>query len=426
VTWGRQLSGQLLTGFLGECSNGVAQVFATIQQVESAFTGHPANGDMPLVYLIPSGLPVNTRWIDNLQVSHTLVPYKLVRPLGWTSGYNGVKLYVYDCNNPGIDNCFMTFTQNGSTVTFDYNSTGNVSYSPEYSSANGFTLGVMTMNQALYNGVDLPWMEGAGWVVDFVLSPANLTVSDLAGQISGRSGNQIVNQVPGVVPSLLSSSHNLMLIPTQLGLQRTIQGTGAGTYTYASIAPPNPATPASEFSALLPAGATAIVPGERSFTLQNVACTAATKDSVLLGPDNQSVLIGTSESNKTFNVLIAQRYDVQSGAGTTATKAPQGQQIQLSGLTLNAGEQLLLWTDPAIGQVGISNPGAAKNFNVTISALDPATGNAKASKTVSGSVAANADFKLTIPDWTLGNAPTSQSGALHALLPAGFHMPALT
>jgi hypothetical protein len=168
------------------------------------------------------------------------------------------------------------------------------------------------------------------------------------------------------------------------------------------------------------------VPGERSFTLQNVACTTATKDGVLLGPDNQSVLLTTSESNKTFDVVIAQRYDVQTGTGTTATKTPQAQQVQLSGITLNAGEQLLLWTDPAIGQVGISNPGAAKTFNVTISAFDTSTTTAKATKTVAGSVAANADFKLNIADWTLGNTPTTQAAALHALLPAGFQMPALS
>jgi hypothetical protein len=424
-TWGRQLSGQLLSSFLGQCANGTAQVFTTIQQVEAAFSGHPANGDMPLVYLIPSGLPVNSQWINNLQVSHTLVPYKLVRPLGWTSGYNGVKLYLYDCNNPGNDNCYITFTQSGSTVTFNYGATGSVNYSPAYSSANGFTLGVMTLSQALLNSVDLPWMDGAGWVVDFVLSPATLSVNNSSGQVSGTSGNQLLNQVPGVIPSLLSFAHNLMLIPTQLGLQRTIQGTGTGSYSYASIAPPNPSTPASAFSALLPAGAAAVVPKERSLTLKNVACTSATKDGVLLGPDNQSIQISTSDANKSFDVLIAQRYDVQSGAGATATTTQQAQQVTVSGLALNAGEQVLVWTDPAIGQVGVSNPGAAKNFNVTISTLDSTTGNAKATKTVAGSVAANADFKMTIADWTLANTPATQAGALHALLPAGFKMPAV-
>ncbi len=424
-TWGRQLSGQLLSSFLGQCANGTAQVFTTIQQVEAAFSGHPTNGDMPLVYLIPSGLPVNSQWINNLQVSHTLVPYKLVRPLGWTSGYNGVKLYLYDCNNPGNDNCFITFTQSGSTVTFNYGATGSANYSPAYSSANGFTLGVMTLSQTLLNSVDLPWMDGAGWVVDFVLSPATLSVNNSGGQVSGASGNQLMNQVPGVIPSLLSFAHNLMLIPTQLGLQRTIQGTGTGSYSYASIAPPNPSTPASAFSALLPAGATAVVPKERSLTLKNVACTSATKDGVLLGPDNQSMQITTSDANKTFDVLIAQRYDVQSGAGAAATTTPQAQQVTLSGLALNAGEQVLVWTDQAIGQVGVSNPGAAKNFSVTISTLDSTTGNAKATKTVAGTVAANADFKMTIADWTLANTPATQAGALHALLPAGFTMPAV-
>jgi len=423
VTWGRQLSGQLLSAFLGQCANGTAQVLSTIQQIESAFSGNTANGDMPLVYLLPSGLPVNTKWIDNLEVSHVLTPYKLVRPLNWTSGYDGVQLYLYDCNNPGLDNCFITFTQNGSTVTFDYNSTGNQNYIPAYSSANGFTLGVMTLAQALYNGVDLPWMDGAGWVLEFILSPATLTVNNLAGQISGISGDSLVNQVPGVIPYLFSSSHNLMMIPPQLGLQRTIQGTATGTYTYASIAPPDPTTPASDFSVLLPAGATGIVPGARGFTLQNVACTTATKDVLVLGPDNQSIQISTSDTNKTFDVLIAQRYDVQSGTGTTATKTPQAQLVKLSGVTLNPGEQLLLWTDAAIGQVGVSNPGAAKTFNVSISTLDSTTGNAVKSQTVAGSVAASADFKVTIADWTLGSAPTTQSGGLRALLPAGFKAP---
>jgi hypothetical protein len=425
-TWGRQLSGQLLSSFLGECANGTAQVLTSVQQVETAFSGHPATGDMPLVYLIPSGLPVNSQWINNLQVSHTLVPYKLVRPLGWTSGYNGVKLYLYDCNNPGNDDCFITLTQSGSTVTFNYGATGSVNYSPAYSSANGFTLGVMTLAQALLDPVDLPWMDGAGWVVDFVLSPATLSVNNSGGQVSGTSGNQLMNQVPGVIPSLLSFAHNLMLIPTQLGLQRTIQGTGTGTYTYASIAPPNPSTPASAFSALLPQGATAVVPKERSLTLQNVACTTATKDGVLLGPDNQSMQISTSDANKTFNVLIAQHYDVQTGAGASASTTPQAQEVKLSGLALTAGEQVLVWTDPAIGQVGVSNPGAAKSFNVTISTLDPTTGTAKATKTVAGSVAANADFKITIADWTLAGTPATQDGALHALLPAGFQMPAVS
>jgi hypothetical protein len=420
IDWGRQMSGELLSQFFSQCLNGTAQVMTTVQQVEQAFSGHPTRDNMPLVFFIPSGLPVTSTWFNALLAGHTLAPYKLVRPAGWASGYNGVKLYIYDCNFPGNDSCFLTLTQSGSTVTFDYN---NAAYTPAYSSANGFTLGVATMDQALYNGVDLPWMSGAGWVVDFVLSPATLAVSNLAGQVTGASAGTLVAQLPGVIPSLLSSAHNLMMIPTQLALQRTIQGTGTGTYTYVSIAPPDPTTPASAFSALLPQGANAVVPRERGFSLQNVACSSATKDVVLLGPDNRSIQISTNDANKTFNALISQRYDVQSGAAPGVKTSQQMQYVQLEGLSLKAGEQVLLWTDTALGQVGVSNTGAAKNFSVTVSTVDAATGKASASQNVAGSVAANGDFVAVIPNWQQLAAPTTKQGALGALLPANFQKP---
>ena len=423
IDWGRQMSGELLSQFFSQCVNGQAQVLTSIQQVESAFSGTQTRDNMPLVFFIPSGLPVTGQWFNDLLAGHTIAPYKLVRPLGWSSGFNGVQLYIYDCNNPGNDNCFITFTQNGSTVSFDYGSSGDIAYNPAYSSANGFTLGVATMDQALYTSVDLPWMSGAGWIVEFVLSPATLAVSNLAGQVTGQSGSNIAAQVPGVIPSLLSSAHNLMLIPPQLGLQRTIQGTGNGTYTYVSIAPPGSAPPATAFSALLPQGANAIVPGERGFTLQNVPCSPATKDVILVGPDNQSIQITTNDANKTFNALIAQRYHVQSGAAPNVKTTQEMQVIQIETLSLKAGEHLLLWTDAAIGQVGLSNTGAAKNFTLTVSSADPTSGKVTASQHVAGSVAANGDFAATIPSWQNLAVPTTRQGVLHALLPANFQMP---
>lgn len=422
ITWARQLSGELLASFLEQCQNGDSQVMTTLQYIEKAFGDlNLPMGELPLVFLIPSGLPVSIKWLENIAVSHTLVPYKLVRPLGWTSGYDGVKLYLYDCNAPGNDESFITFKQDGSTVTFDYADGGGADYHPRYSSADKFTLGVQSMNDAVYRGVDLPWMTGDGWVLEFVLSPATLTVSNLAGQITGISGEKLVSQLPGVVPSLFGSEHNLVMIPPQLALKRTIQGTGSGTYSYASIAPPK--APASALSSLLPQGATAVVPRERGFTLRNVPCTKSTKDVVLVGPDNQSIQIGTNDSKKTFDVLIAQHYEVQSGSAPNQTTTHQMQLVHLNGLTLNAGEELLLWTDAAMGQVGISNPGAAKNFTVTVSSLDASSKNPTATHTVAGSVAANADFRMMIPDWKLADAPSTEKGKLRKLLPANFQMP---
>ena len=418
IGWARQMSGQLLTNFLGQCANGAAQIMTSIQQVEQTFSGTQTAHNMPIVFFIPSGLPVSSQWFNNIQAGHCLAPWKLVRPLGWSGGYNNVKLYLYDCNKPGDDACYLDITQSGNTLSFSYNKDSS------YSSANGFTVGVLTMDQALYNSVDLPWVFGATWVVDFVLSPAQLSVNNLAGQLTGPSANNLFAQVPGVVPSLLSWSHNLMMIPRQLALQRTLQGTANGAYTYVSIAPPDPSIPAGSFSSLLPQGANTVVPHERGFTLQNVSCSGSTKDTVLLGPDNQSIQIATNEPNKTFDAWIAQHYEVQSGAAPNITSVHRAQLIQLSGIKLTAGEQLLLWTDTALGQIGVSNTGAAKNFNVAVSLLDLITGQTTASQSLAGQVGANADFMLAVPDWTqMTTAPTTQQGALRALLPPNFQTP---
>jgi hypothetical protein len=423
VNMGRLLSGQLLSTFLSQCLNGLAQAQTTLQQIEQAFGSAPTHANTPILFFIPAGLPVTSQWFDNLNAGHCLVPWKLTRPPGWTSGYNGVQLYLYDCNHPRDNSCFLTFQQRGTTLAFSYNKDGAVS------SDNGWTLGILTMDQALYNGVDLPWVYGAEaameFVVDVILSPATLAVSNLAGQTTGTRGNTIVAEVPGAIPSL-QRMHNLVMVPRQLALQRTIQGTGAGTYTYASIAPPDPTAPATTFNGLLPVGGQGarIAAGARGLTLQNVSCTATTRDVVLLGQNNYSIQISTNEAGKTFDALLTQRYDVQTGAAPNIQTTPQTQMVALTGLSLAPGEQLLLWSDEILGQVGVSNTGAAKTFKVAVSTVDPATGKVTASQTVAGTVAANADFAIAVASWSqLGSAPTTKQGALRALLPSNFQMP---
>jgi hypothetical protein len=55
--------------------------------------------------------------------------------------------------------------------------------------------------------------------------------------------------------------------------------------------------------------------------------------------------------------------------------------------------------------------------------VNPTTGALAASQKVAASVAANADFKMTISKWNLASAPATQQGALRSLLPANFQMP---
>jgi hypothetical protein len=90
------------------------------------------------------------------------------------------------------------------------------------------------------------------------------------------------------------------------------------------------------------------------------------------------------------------------------------------------GEQLLIWSDNILGQIGVSNTGAAKAFQVALSTIDPASGKVAATQTVAGSVAANADFALQVSTWSqLSSAPATKQGALRSLLPANFQMPAV-
>jgi hypothetical protein len=423
VDMGRLLSGQLLTTFLSQCLNGLPQAETTLMQIEQAFTNGPTRDNMPIIFFIPAGLPVSSQWFNNLNASHCLVPYKLTRPPGWTSGYDGVKLFLYDCNHPGDNTCCLTFQVRGNTLAFSY------SGDPTVTSDAGWTLGVLTMDQALYNSVDLPWVYGPGaalkFVVDVILSPATLAVSNLAGQTTGTLGDNIVAQVPGAVPSLLRS-HNIVMVPRQLALQRTIQGTGNGKYTYATIAPPDPSAPANALDSLLPPGGVGarVVAGARGLTLQNVSCTPTTRDVVLLGPNNNSIQISTNENGKTFDALLTQRYDVQTGTAPNVQTTSQIQYVALTGIKIAPGEQLLIWSDTALGQIGVSNTGAAKAFNVTVSTVDPSTGKVTATQNVAGSVAANADFAATIANWNqLTSAPATKQGALRGLLPSNFQMP---
>ena len=98
--------------------------------------------------------------------------------------------------------------------------------------------------------------------------------------------------------------------------------------------------------------------------------------------------------------------------------------LRSPGLSVAPGEQLLLWSDEILGQVGVSNTGAAKAFNVAVSTVDPASGKVMASQTVAGSVAANADFAMAVANWNqLSSAPTTKQGALRELLPSNFQMP---
>jgi hypothetical protein len=147
---------------------------------------------------------------------------------------------------------------------------------------------------------------------------------------------------------------------------------------------------------------------------------------ILLGPNNYSIQVSTSDTGKTFDALLSHRYDVQTGTAPNVQTTQQMQLVSLTGIAMAANEKLLLWGDPILGQVGVSNSGAAKAFTVTVSTVEPSSGKITASQTVNGAVAANGDFAISVANWNqLATAPATAQGAFQALLPANFQMPSV-
>ena len=209
-----------------------------------------------------------------------------------------------------------------------------------------------------------------------------------------------------------------------MALQRTIQGTGSGTYTYATIAPPDPQAQASDFNALLPDGATAVAPGHRSITLNGVAVSPTTRDTVLLGPNHYSVQVSTNDA-KTFTVALAHKYDVHSGAAPNLQTASRAQLVELGGLSLSQGETLTVWSDGPLGQIGLSNSGAAKQVSINATSLDLATGKPIATHSSEAAIDSKTDFALSVADWRQAGAitVTRKQGQLNTLAPANFQKP---
>ena len=100
------------------------------------------------------------------------------------------------------------------------------------SSQNGFTLGMMTNGDYLLADHDLPFSGPQGlkrFIVDFLLSPADLQITDPNGLRTGNFNGQIRSEIPGSHPCYLVPG--AYLLPADAPLTRRITGTGAGRYT---------------------------------------------------------------------------------------------------------------------------------------------------------------------------------------------------
>ena len=370
---GKLLSRESLVRFHEQGLEGVARVERSCREVEATFLRGCDRKSAPLIFFIPSGGILDGGYFDKLGKSHCVMPYRFAYPKGrqprlapdgktTITDLDGVEMYVWDCNHPEDQNCKLVFKNNGGSIDFDY-PRGSVS------SQNGFTLGMMTNGDYLLADHDLPFSGPQGlkrFIIDFLLSPADLQITDANGLRTGNFDGQIRAEIPGSHPCYLVPG--AYLLPTDTLLTRRITGTGAGQYTFNSI-----------------------IPDGGSLVLQNMT-TAAGQVDVLSVSADQTQLRFTPAVEKTFNLTIARQVGDQVRA------------IAIRGAGGGPAAGVAITTSPELSFAHLGNSGAARNIEVQAFVIDPKNNKTLNKQFGAINLLSQSELKLEIKDWNTVDA----------------------
>jgi hypothetical protein len=334
---GRLLSRESLIDFHDQGRNGTANVATSFRRIERNLRDGGDRESCLMLFFVPSGAAWDGGYFDKLGDSHCIVPYRIVYPAGHDgTSIAGVKLYCWDCNHPfsttddAALNCRLEFRLTDGEVRFDYFDGGSTA---RFRSEDGITLATMSNGKYLLSDHDMPFSGPLGlttFVIDFLLSPADLLVENEAGQRTGLQGNSIVAEIPDSHPCYLVKG--AYLLPQNEALTRRITGNAAGNYTYHSIAPngvsislEGVATAAGQVDVLaanadgtsirfMPAAAKSFtlnlareVAGRaRAVTITGVGGGPASAMDLNLSPDLSVVRVGNTDANRTVDVQVGQ------------------------------------------------------------------------------------------------------------------------
>lgn len=288
VVQGRVISRELVVHYASQGREGLSRVEKTVRDIEDDFRrGMGESGARVLCY-IPSGSAWDIITDEDVRLalvkSHCVTPTRIVYA-DESRSLDGARLYVYDNNIPGDDNLWIDLFMRDGDLHFEANYTqGN---SLHYSTDTNFTLGTATLQKQLLDDVSLPFTGVSAtasvfsFAVDLMLSPARITVEDEQGRIVGYKGGKMHSdpELGYVCPWL----ENYILTRSDAGdLQRTITGSGSGTYTYITAHP-----------------------NGRSLTLKDAACSASTRDHFRFTAEMSSVEI-TSNEDKNLDLHLGE------------------------------------------------------------------------------------------------------------------------
>jgi hypothetical protein len=373
---GRLLSRESLIHFHDQGRQEVVRVAQTYREIEQTFVNGCDRHNAPMLFFIPAGAIWDEGYVDSLGDSHCIAPVRFVYPEGHpgpspdgTTDPEGVKLYCWDCNHPPTDdtaaveseNCRLEFKRVDGQIHFDYFDGGS---GIKFSSEDGITLGMMTNGAYLLSDHDLPFSGPFGltrFVLDFLLSPADLQVTDENGLRTGHFGPQILSEIPDSHPCYLMKG--AYLLPPDTALERDITGTGAGTYDYHSIAP-----------------------GGTSISLEGVSIAPGETDRLSMNADGSQIRV-TPGSGKAFSLQLAR--EITDEIHTVA----------ISGIGGGPSEEVDVTVSPDLSVVRIGNRSAARTVNVTAFSVNKNTMAHATSNRGGVNLPQDHDLVVTVTDW---------------------------
>jgi hypothetical protein len=366
---GRLLSRESLIDFHDQGRNGTANVTTSFRRIEQNLRDGGDRESCQMVFFVPSGAAWDEGYFDRLGDSHCIVPYRIVYPIGYDgTSIDGVTLFCWDCNhpfNPANDaarNCRFVFRLTDGEIRYDYFDGGSTT---KFRSEDGITLATMTNGKYLLSDHDMPFSGPLGlttFVIDFLLSPADLLVENASGQRTGLLGTSIVAEIPDSHPCYLVKG--AYLLPPNEALTRRITGRANGSYAYHSIAP-----------------------NGISISLENVATTAGQVD-VLASNADGSTLRFTPGASKSFTLNLAREVEGQVRAVTVA------------GIGGGPATAMDLNLSPDLSIVRISNTDVNRTVDVQVGQIVKDTGaNAKLNRNGVALPSGN-DLVITVTDWS--------------------------
>ena len=373
---GKLLSRESLLHFHDQGREGVARVGRTYREIETTFLKGVDRHNAPLLFFIPSGDIWNEGYFDKLGKSHCVMPYRFEYPPGHPgptlssdgsttiTDPDGVELYVWDCNHETSPNCKLAFRRAGESIEYEYfdNST-----TPEFTSQQGITLGMMTNGAYMLSDHDLPFSGGGllKFIIEFLFSPADLQVTNAEGLRTGNFGGKIYSEIPDSHPCYLVKG--AYLLPKHTALNRKIVGRATGTYEYVSI-----------------------TPDAASINISGVSTAIGHEDVLSLSPDATQVSF-TPAAEKTFSIALARKVGEEVRA------------IAVTGAGGSPGKNMDITVSPEMSAFRMGTRGKHRTVNIESFAIAKSTNTHVNREITDFSLSANHHLAVSVTDWTSVN-----------------------